>query len=936
VGTNVSLIGTRWQSDVEFPDIQDSYVRYGSFFNSVFIKHVNGSLYKIQGLRRTDADKALSLLRRGQLMHNILLKWPDILDVHSSWHALLKHPSYIPNSLYRHWINHNCKIKFPSADELFWLETLDRPKYMLIRQLQEIIRNSRDLITIRNDEFVQREISTWRDFFDSVETHPLTGKQRLSVVHDEDNNLVVAGAGTGKTSTIIAKVGYILKKKLASPDEILLLAFTRKAAQEMQERIGTKYHENMNVRTFHSLGLEILKEVEGKKPSLCKESADPVKMRETLNKLISELLDDDEFRADYIKYQVMHRVSYRTAWEFKDLAEYKEYLVASDLRTLNGDLVKSFEECELANWLYLNGIKFQYESKYPIDTATRHFRQYHPDFFLPDYNIYIEHFAINRNGKVPWFIDQAAYISRMAWIRSIHQLNNTIIIETYSWQRTEGRLFDELNKALKKYKVKAKPIPDNEVLNRINELGHIDPFTELIATFLSLYKGNGITPKHARARADNLKDPVRANIFLNLFFKIQKKYEARNREKGDIDFDDMIIRATRHIRKGEQALPFKYILVDEFQDISAGRSKLLIALRDQQAGCKLFCVGDDWQSIYRFTGSDLSLMTKYDLLFGYTKRTDLDRTFRFNDKIENFSTRFILKNSSQLKKELIPNDRVMSPCIELRFRNHGEDSIGDILSKIQNDTNGQSSVLILERYNFFIPAPDVQDTLRKRYPKLFITYLTSHSSKGLEADYVIVDNMNRGRYGFPTEITDDPLLEIVLSEPDQYQHGEERRLFYVAVTRARKKVYLISDPIASSAFVKEIMNDSGYEIIIHGDKNGKMNTCPSCMGGQLVPRTQEASNILFYGCSNYPLCTYSETACPICFKGRLMNYNAGMLKCNICSHTGRLCPRCKKGRMVKRIGRHGTFWGCTMYTSEVNKCYYTENAEEPLMSGEGN
>ncbi len=389
----------------------------------------------------------------------------------------------------------------------------------------------------------------------------------------------------------------------------------------------------------------------------------------------------------------------------------------------------------------------------------------------------------------------------------------------------------------------------------------------------------------------------------------------------------MIALATSHVVEGRYSSPFKYILVDEFQDMASGRARLLLALRDQVKGTRLFCVGDDWQSIYRFTGSDISFMTQFSQNFGYTKRTDLDRTFRFNNKIEHLSTRFISKNPTQLNKELQPNSRTKDPCIFLYLRQRQQDALGDILAEIYQNSDTGRSVFVLTRYNFQIPTQDVQDTLAAQFPRLKISFITAHSSKGLEADYVIVDKLNSGRYGFPTEITDDPLLDLVLPAADQYENGEERRLFYVAVTRARKRVYLVADVAYASAFVHEILKDKNYDVSVCGDLSGSPVLCPSCQSGFLVPRTNEVTNVLFYGCSNYPLCTYAEDACPHCRRGPFLLRDEDVLSCVACGHEARVCQRCKRGRMVKRHGRYGEFYGCTMYSSEMLRCNHTENIE---------
>jgi DNA helicase-4 len=219
--------------------------------------------------------------------------------------------------------------------------------------------------------------------------------------------------------------------------------------------------------------------------------------------------------------------------------------------------------------------------------------------------------------------------------------------------------------------------------------------------------------------------------------------------------------------------------VDEFQDISLGRAGLIRALRGQVQGAKLFCVGDDWQSIYRFTGSDISLTTDFEGYFGPARRTALDRTFRFHDRIAAFSSHFVQRNPRQLRKRL--STAATSDKLGVVVYRHGEgdDPLPTILAEIA--ALGAASVFLLGRYGF--TAPDDLRALQARFPRLNIRFLTAHGSKGLEADYVVLLGLTSGRHGFPSEVADDPVLGLVLADGEPFAFAEERRLFYVALTR---------------------------------------------------------------------------------------------------------------------------------------------------------
>ena len=271
-----------------------------------------------------------------------------------------------------------------------------------------------------------------REFFDKIETRPLTDEQRRSVVVNEDRNLVVAAAGSGKTSVIVAKAGWLLQKSYRRPSELLLLAFASDAQKEMQQRIRDRLDDEasdkLTVRTFHSLGMSIIGEVEGKLPTLAKVATDDKALRILLKDIIAELLDDSKFSEVMFTWFQEHFAPYKSEYKFQTQGEYWDYIRANEIRSLKGDKVRSFEECEIANFLYLNGVPYEYEHLYEHDTATPEKTQYRPDFYLSDSGIYIEHFGINESGDTAPFIDREKYLQSMKWKRQLHSKHGTVLI----------------------------------------------------------------------------------------------------------------------------------------------------------------------------------------------------------------------------------------------------------------------------------------------------------------------------------------------------------------------------------------------------------------------------------------------------------------------------------------------------------------------------
>ena len=577
-------------------------------------------------------------------------------------------------------------------------------------------------------------------------------------------------------------------------------------------------------------------------------------------------------------------------------------------RSLQGESVKSFEECVIANFLNLNGVRYEYERRYEHDTATARKGQYTPDFYLPDAGIYIEHFALSENGDTPPFIDRARYTASRKWKLELHAKHGSTLIETFSHEQAAGQLTERLADKLRDHGVALNPIPREEVFAVLNEQGRVAPFTRLVATFLRHFKGARLSIEAVEERASEKRDAGRSEAFLRVFRPIFERYEAKLAEAGEIDFHDMINRATDHVSAGRYRNSFGYILVDEFQDISPGRAALLKALLDQSPAARLFAVGDDWQAIFRFAGSDIAVMRGFEEHFGAGARTDLETTFRCSDGLCDVATRFVLGNPAQIVKNVRPVRRVDGPGVWIGCGGAGAGPpLREALDRIATEaaqTEGRPSVLLLGRYWHLMPG---MGSLRRNHPGLDLSYRTVHAAKGLEADYVVVLGICTGRYGFPTEITDDPLLDLVLAAPEEHPNAEERRLFYVALTRAKRRTYLLEEGEPHSAFVEELLL-AGGRIDTFGLPNADDPRCPECRKGRLVPRTSEGGRG-FYGCSNYPYCGHTQPACPNCEQG-LPVRDGETVRCPECGQQVAGCPRCD-GWLGRKEGKHGPFLGCS-------------------------
>ncbi len=224
------------------------------------------------------------------------------------------------------------------------------------------------------------------------------------------------------------------------------------------------------------------------------------------------------------------------------------------------------------------------------------------------------------------------------------------------------------------------------------------------------------------------------------------------------------------------------------------------------------------------------------------------------------------------------------------------------------------SVFILGRYNF--NKPDALAELRTQYALhgIDVEFLTAHSAKGREADYVIVAALQDGTYGFPSNVSDDPLLAMVLSNQETYPHAEERRLFYVAITRARRRVFLVAPSDRTSTFVTDdiLGSDLSRFVEVVGGAPDRY-PCPACKGQTI--QAKQGRYGAFWGCTNYPLCEGKLASCPECREGALVPSSgaARRLRCNRCAYETEVCPRCGRGHLRLKQGPYSEFWGCSRW-----------------------
>ncbi len=912
-------------TEVALGDLDAIEVENGRCWASVKLRHAAGRV-AVSGLPQEDARAladALETARVGWWCRALARQIGTLRSIHDQLAQLADPPKYVSIDFIRD-LMHDAE-KAAGGFAAHWPDSLSNaPEIRMLKEIVEFLHAPEDARAKANEAFVANELVRSRALFDRIEARPLTEEQRKAVVVDERRNLVVAAAGSGKTSLIVAKAGWLIRRGYRRPSELLLLAFARDARNEMVERISTRLDaataRGVTVRTFHSLGMAVIGEAEGKRPTLARTAENDRALFDLLKGIVADLLVDGELSGILQEWFQGQFAPYKSEHEFRNWGKYWNYIRQHDIRSLKGEKVKSYEECEIANFLYLNGLSYEYEAPYKHDTATSEKRQYQPDFFLPDHGIYIEHFGLDAEGKTASSVDGNEYRRGMDWKRQVHAQHGTVLIETFSHERSEGKLIRNLTKKLAAYGVSLSPISRDKVFAVLEEQGRVDPFTRLLATFLQHFKGARLSFAEIAERAATLRDRGRAEAFLAVFRPIFERYQETLARSGEIDFHDMINRATDLVETGRYHSPFGYILVDEFQDISPARARLLKALLDKSPGAQLFAVGDDWQAIYRFGGSDIAIMREFGERFGDYKRVDLETTFRCSDRIAAVATDFVLRNPAQIRKRVRSKRKEDRPGVHIGLPGQeGLSLLTEALDRIAEDADrhdGTSDVLLLGRYRHMQPRN--VGSLAKQYPGLRLSYMTIHRSKGLQADYVVVLGLCSGKYGFPVEIADDPLLDLVLAAPEAHPNAEERRLLYVAITRARRQVFLLADSGLPSSFAGELI-DGGYDIAVFGRLPEGNVPCPRCKEGHLEGRVNARDGSTFYGCSNWPYCEHTGSPCPSCGTG-LPVKNGSAYRCRDCREQLEDCPVCG-GWLETRMGGYGRFRGCSNWPD----CDYTRN-----------
>ena len=703
------------------------------------------------------------------------------------------------------------------------LETFQiTPSYRLEKLISDY-GSIHSLVKRHNEAVIKARLEHNREFFDHCLNYPLDAQQRRSIVSEENNCLVVSSAGSGKTSSIVGKVKYLTEKLNVDPERILLISYTNKAAAELTDRMDIP---GLRGYTFHKLALDMIGQVTGQKPSIC-ENTDALFVG-----IYRQLLKDHGFRESVVEYFIDYQAD-EADWE-KRKNERRQALAAQKTTTIKAMLpdmdgnpiyVRSQQEQKLCFALSSLGIRFRYEEQYEHKVADETHAQYKPDFSIyyddhgTEKRVYLEHFGVDEHGLVPvWFAKDRGityeeanqrYGDGITWKKAVHEKFGTTLLTTRSADFYYTEIKEGLMKMFDGHGIPFQEKTAEELYSMIIPEGSKQEkaFIRLVVTFITLLKSGCKSLNDILKRTDDKRSRF---IIENIFRPVYVRYVDELHHRGQIDFTDAILKATELCRK-QHPVCYEHIIVDEFQDISVDRYQFLLALREGNPPAKLYCVGDDWQSIYRFSGSDMALFSSFAEFFGPTEINKIETTYRFGEPLVSLSSRFIQKNKAQITKNIHPFSA--QKRTELVFNGYEKNDYCSVISKLVDSIPADKTIFLLGRYSFDDYYLSFTYQSVKEKDKFFyiingrkIEFLTVHKSKGLEADYIIILQCNRDIYGFPSQVSDDPVLDVVLTKSDKFPYGEERRLFYVAITRAKEKTIVMYDNRYPSVFVDEFLN----------------------------------------------------------------------------------------------------------------------------------
>ena len=837
----------------------------------------------------------------------------------------------------------------------------------------------------------------------------LNVEQRKAVLVQEDRTLVIAGAGTGKTHMMVAKAHDTVRARISRPEEIAFVTFTRSAADEL--RLRCSEIDGIEIGTIHHLAREVIVRAEGKRPRLSP-LADKRNKIDRLNYierwLVEAVQEDPSLLVDlHTRRAALERCR-------SPAVTVPPFVAVPPDRVRVRSWGEA--QIALTLYLARIDYRYEQEFPVPAQYRSRAGACYSPDFYLPDdpeteyvsadSGIWFEHFAHDRLHRLPpeWSNeDRQRYETNREWKERLHSSLRTRFAVTEYGDiercRAEGKSFPA------------------QVLHRIGALGLSSatlPAPSEVQELIDTFKADDAEARHMRVTHE-IDDWIRtfrqqaasaqttsvgtqfrqqrdlveeANALRRLAFPVMKRYVAHLEGTNTVDHEGTILQALQYVSDGTVPSPWHVLLIDEYQDVNPAQAAFVHALWRSAAPKRprLTAVGDDWQAIFSFQGGDVALIRGFrdpaSSTDPFHERVELRQTYRFGIPLARSTRHFATRDPNSIDREVVglaalkpsrkwPSSIVLAAASltergRAKFGHAGDTrtcSVIAALSRIAEQTENQvsvPSVLVLGRKNIDIDDASagagglahasIQSECKKW--RLSLEFSTVHKAKGREADYVIVVDSGPPK---AAESGDDKALERAL-RPLRYggrNDSEERRIWYVALTRARHKVYVINvagDGVLSPYFDELRRNEgaaydvSSHELAEYLNSPVPLVPCPKCA------RRGESSSVLvlrtgdhgpFVGCTSFAAgeehhCRHKERPCANCGAGVMVRVSDESARCAsiACGHRAPLC-RCPvpKPMVIRHNKKTGEpFWGCQSYGTE-GACRKTRSRHEPLSAG---
>lgn len=704
-----------------------------------------------------------------------------------------------------------------------------------LEEYESKVRTIKAHLTDYNSRFVPQQRESCIELFSDIgpDALVLTEEQQRAVIRNGIYNQVIAAAGTGKTLALTTRVAYLVIAQDVDPSRVLVVTYTREARRELRERLADHFGiTDVEIRTVNSFGHNIIQNAqEGYVDLVDEDDQENLIDREIRN---ARNGDASEFLEHYYEFLVHFDDVYHAETDFETKQAYVEARRDANYVTLKGTEVKSRAEKLIADFLYTHNVKYRYEDRATWAETASEKAGYQPDFYLPAYDVYIEHWGVDESGSIaPWFSwSSEKYREKIRWARQQFSDSEYGLINTYEFEHEANRLKNALHHRLTHQGVE---------LNRMD-------FEELVETAFDYEYREGWIKTQFQRFIENAKlfnvtqDDIKTKLspqnprqyhFGQCGIHLLQRYERYLTQNGLIDFIDQIHDAVELIQNNPTKYKTQYdhVLVDEFQDIGAGKLELIQELTGRDAA-RLFAVGDDWQSIFSFQGAAIENFTDFDRHFGDPVRTDLTANFRSPPSVINAGNDLITQNPDQLDKRVHATmDFDAAPHVHT-LRGY-KDSFYDYIRRVRRYTTAlvrdyiaagaaPSEIMILCRYD---GARPFLDEIKKKLRSQEIPYVGKeesdqyrgpdgsaedgvsvyavHQAKGREAKHVILVDVTEGPYGFPPDDRESELLQPV----QPFGGGgieEERRICYVAITRAKQSLDLLTRANHESRFLGEI------------------------------------------------------------------------------------------------------------------------------------